>query len=293
MNVVQLPGVRDDEWPTPEEFATSPSARAQVRAELRHFLLMLARVICPECPEGDVPTLGELAAWWPRASKRSRDAADAALAALLGRAWSWRVTEHPMFDPDEPVFVAFPDRSVQSELRSTMLTVVHVHREFEHSDILYDDHPMVPIVRAWLYERAVPGVVFRPKTRASLPRLGNGAHGERASGMLLSDAPPSGKRARVLPFGGRGPEICDSCPSWLLEMYVQSARGGRGGAKGLAWSFRLVVAGLVHLGTAQRDGRTRDLDVTVEDLIDWLELARAGGSLDASLAGLSSSGGGS
>ena len=276
MSVVPFPGL--EPWPTPDELSSNVGARERVREELRHFVLLLARVICPQCAERDVPTLGGLANWWADASDRSRGAADEALVALFGPGWSWRVAEHTIFEPDEPVFVAVPPPTRRGAPRNRVLSLVDVQREFEVAGLPYEEHPMIPIVRAWLYERAIPGVAFRPKTVASLPRLHLGATGEPTSGMFLTDASPPGRRSLELPFGGDEPEfeIVDSSPSWLLEMFAACARAGRGGATCLPWSFRLAIGGLVNLDTHDRDGRMRTLEFEVEELIQWLELARSG-----------------
>ena len=276
MSVVPFPGL--EPWPTHDELSSNGEARKRVREEMRHFVLVLARVICPGCRERDVPSLGGLANWWSESSQRSRGSADEALVDLLGPGWSWRVAEHAIFDPDEPVFVAVPPPTERGAMRNRVFSLVDVQREFEVAGLPYKAHPMIPIVRAWLFERAIPGVAFRPRHVASLPRLQLGADGERASGMLLADASPPGRRPLELPFGRNGPdfEVVDSCPSWLLEMYAVCARSGRRGAKGLPWSFRLVVGGLAHLATDDRDGRMRNLELVVEDLIEWLELARSG-----------------
>ena len=274
MSIVPFPEV-GREWPSADELASSVSAREHVREEMRHFVLHLAREIWPQCGEADAPSLGELATWWRRASDRSRDAADEALAALLGSGWSWRVTEHPVFDPDEPVLVAVPG---PDRRRNSVLSLAEVQEKFVRSGAIYGAHPLIPVVRAWLYERPVSTVAFRPRYRASLPRFQRAACGERDSGMLLSDAPALGqrlRRVRRLPFDPQL-EVTGSCPSWLLEMYRHCARGGSGGAKGLAWSFRFVVGGLVHLEYDDRDGRVRHLRFAVEELIDWLELVKAG-----------------
>ena len=90
-----------------------------------------------------------------------------------------------------------------------------------------------------------------------------------------------GRRTRPVPGSGGGNpnfEAVKSCPSWLLEMYSQSerGRGSVGASRGLAWAFRVVVGGLVHLDTRDRDGRMRDLAPTVDNIIDWLELVHRG-----------------
>lgn len=231
------------------------------------------------CADGDVPTPGDLATWWTNVSQRCADYADVALKRVLGDRWYWAVGsgdgDGAAAGPLRLRALAQPSGPRRFDMRS----VAAVHNAFRESGLPPEHHPLLPIVRAWLFERATPGAVFLPGERASLPRLQFAALGEGAAGMLLSDPQPSGTRQIALPFGAaHGPEfdVVDSCPSWLLEMYAQAQRGSVGSARGLAWAFRLVVGALVHLDVRHRDGRMRDLELTVDDVIDWLDLVRGG-----------------
>ena len=245
---------------------------------MRELLTWAARQVHPQCREDQVPSLGEIARWWSHVSQRAADYANESLCNVLGPRWYWVVTEEHGAASEGPRLSAVAPEG--SDRRMGMHTLGAVHEAFVRSGAPEAEHPLLPVMRAWLFERATPGAVFMPGARASLPRLQYGGNGDGAAGMLFTDARPPGGRQLALPFGGgdstgagKDFEVVDSCPSWLLEMYAAAERAS---SRGLAWSFRVVVGGLVHLDVRQRDGRMRDLEMPVDSIIDWLEVVRDG-----------------
>lgn len=247
-----------------------------VQVPMQKLLEWASRQVRPEGDVGEVPTLGAVSQWWSHVSQRAADHADESLRRVLGGRWYWAVADDPDDPGAGPRLVALSPGGPAS--RVGMRTMSAVHDAFVRSGAPHEDHPLVPILRAWFFERATPGAVFMPGKRASLPRLQYAGNGEGGSGMFLTDPPPSGGRQLVLPFGGDGAdfEVVDCCPSWLLEMYAAAQKNSTGASKGLAWAFRIVVGGLVHLDVRERDGRMRDLELSVDNVIDWLDVVRSG-----------------
>ena len=246
-------------------------------APLGDLLKWAARQVYPKCRVDEVPSLGDLGQWWSQVSQRAADYAHHSLRDVLGARWYWAVAREEDEPAQRPRLVALAQGGAHLSLE--VRTVAAVHEAFLKTGAPHDEHPLLPIVRAWFYERRSPGSVFMPGTRASLPRLHSAGNGEGASGLLFTDPPSSGNRQLVLPFGGGDHadfEVVDCCPSWLLEMYAQAQRGAPSSPRGLAWSFRLVVGGLVHLDVRERDGRMRDLELSIDSIIDWLDVKRGG-----------------
>ena len=129
-------------------------------------------------------------------------------------------------------------------------------------------HPLAPIVRAWQEWKADqprPGRDFKPKQKASLPRIHHVQEHELPGLAQLSrdDTP----REPWLPMFE--PQIAVN-PSWLLWLYDQC--GGRNitGKRGANWSFRLFIYAFLHLHNHDRDGKWRSRQFPQETVIDWL-----------------------
>ena len=229
----------------------------------------------------EAPSLAQIAKWWPRVSPTAAALCHQALEGLLGPGWRWNTVAVP---GAPPTLVAM--RSGSGDDDPSTLTFASVHRHFldltSSSDFEPSAHPVVALCRGWLYETPVRGKLFRPSVKASLPRLhalvSSGGSADNG-GFLLTDAPPP-LDGPALPFSGDDSnglcEFIDSCPSWLLEMHIISQRSTLGGAKGLDWGFRIVVGGLLHLHIDDRDGRMRDIHLTVDDIVDWLAVVKGG-----------------
>ncbi|MDD9981563.1 MAG: hypothetical protein OXU81_09430 [Gammaproteobacteria bacterium] len=234
-----------------------------------------AAVVRPRGAAWPCPSLDDLSAWIADASDVALAAAHRSLESCLEGNWVWvRDVGGRRTMGGTLVALARDEMAVRS-VRS--LDLLDVHAAFVASGAPQEEHPLLPLLRAWYYERSVPSRPFRPGPRASFPRLQNVAKCGGALGYLLGAPRPAGPGGS-LPFGGgEAPqfEVVDSCPSWLLELYA-SCRHTRVSSRGLPWAFRIVVAALVHLAIADRDGRCRDLSLTVDDVVDWLGVKSGG-----------------
>ncbi len=245
------------------------------RAEkIAGILAWAAAVVSPRRQDWPCPTIDDLSAWIADASDAAVAAAHSSLESCLEGKWTW-VRDVGRLGACGGTLVALArDETALRSVRS--LDLLDVHSAFVASGAPEAEHPLPPVLRAWFYERSVPGRVYRPASRASLPRLQNAAEVRDGTGFVVNAPRPAGSR-RSLPFDGANPqfEVVDSCPSWLLELYV-SCRQTRVSSRGLPWAFRIVVGALVHLHVHDRDGRCHDLDLTVGEIVDWLRLNSRG-----------------
>ena len=121
------------------------------------------------------------------------------------------------------------------------------------------------VVRAW-QDRPAETAPFRPKQRASLPRLHK--LGPRDGARL--PAYISGSRTPEQPaLPGFGP-VVENCPSWLLWMFDQAGGQSMKHGRGAPWPMRLFVGALLHLGVSQRDGQWRTIRFPSDEVIGWL-----------------------
>ena len=146
-------------------------------------------------------------------------------------------------------------------------------RTWRDAEWAADGHPLNPLVRAWQW-RALEAEPFRVRGRASLPRFDRTTIDEARLLASMEPAQSSGQFELL-----HTDDVVDSCPTWLLGMYLQ-ARSIRTGRKlgpttrsGLPWSFSVVIGGLAHYGIRDRlqwapMGRT--LPFGIDEIIGWL-----------------------
>ena len=124
-------------------------------------------------------------------------------------------------------------------------------------------HPFAPLVEAWRVRtrRVEP---FRPKNRASLPRL------DRTTVVEARRCAEPRRAGQVELLLDPGTDVIDSCPSWLLEMYTRAMLKRRI-TKGMPYSFSLVLGVLVHTPVANRTGVEIILDpMGIDEIVGWL-----------------------
>ena len=230
-----------------------------------------------DCPAYGIPTMAEHAEWL------NKNYTTRAVSTVYGPAFVWDAHQSKLIDASGMCgFVPLgPDRAkthtvaiVPSDCGDRLTVTVGIADV--HSDWLSmpeatrPRHPLAPLLTAW-QARTRPGTPFRPRKRASVPRLHRVPDDEAM--QLFKTEPPQGQIALTF---GRDFEVVDSCVSWLLEMYAQAGSSKVGDKRSLAWSFRIVIGALVNLAQADRDGHSRDLTFTVDEIVDWLELAKGG-----------------
>ena len=141
-------------------------------------------------------------------------------------------------------------------------------------------HPLGPLVRQWHAARLREATPFFPKARAVLPRFDRSTIEEARLLSAREPAPDGSGQLELL----HTDDVVESCPTWLLGMYLRavSLRTGRklGSTRsGMPWSFTLTIGGVAHFAISDRrkqapDGR--DLRFTLETLngkpgiIDWI-----------------------
>lgn len=232
-------------------------------------------MVRPKGADWPCPSLDDLSAWLANASDVALAAAHHSLESCLGGPWVW-VRDVGRGGPAGGTLVALArDGTALRSVRS--FDLFDVHTAFGASEAPHDQHPLIPLLRAWYFERSIPATPFRPRVRASLPRLHGAAMGREAVGYHLSAPRPAGS-GPSLPFGGGSHpdvEVVDSCPSWLLELFA-SCRQTRVTSRGLPWAFRVVVGALVHLRIVDRNGRSYDLATKLGEVVDWLGVKSGG-----------------
>ena len=135
-----------------------------------------------------------------------------------------------------------------------------------------DDNPALDIAQTqallaeYRADRARPKDPFRPKWRASLPRL----HRMGEDEAQLPDFPePADALPRQLDLPGFQPPVT-ACPSWLLWLYDQAGGKSMAQGRGAPWPLRLFVGALLHLWIDERDGQWHTLRFPTDEVIGWL-----------------------
>ncbi|MCY4469432.1 MAG: hypothetical protein OXC08_11980 [Thiotrichales bacterium] len=156
---------------------------------------------------------------------------------------------------------ALIDEGTSMEVRRMQLPEVHqAWRAVLESD--RPRYPLAPVVAELV--RNLPAKACTPKRRAAMPKLQNATN---ASELPLMHP----ERQLLLPFKSNH-DVIDRCPAPLLELFSQAtSAGGFGGNRGLAWSFMIMLGGLVSL-PGDRRGYSRPVlleGLTVDDVIGW------------------------
>lgn len=127
-------------------------------------------------------------------------------------------------------------------------------------------HPLTPLARAWL-ERPIPIEPFRPKRRASLPKLER-IREQEARRLPGFPEGPSEPEQLVLPGIDIAPDL--PCPSWILNLY--DAMGGPKFTRGPAapYALRLFVGAMLHLPVDARDSNWHTLRFPLLEVEAWL-----------------------
>ena len=225
----------------------------------------------------DTPGALDLAEWWGRESRPAGAAANNLLAETLRegrREWGMLRRPRVVLD-DEPLCAVSPiadltdttGREHYTVFKASPLEFVH-ERWLEHGFRRRAVHPIVPLVDGW-QRRSRDGLEFRPKQRASLPRL------HRITAVEVASLPPLlspfdvNDTAEVhlpvfTPTEGHG------CPPWLLSLYDRA--GGRVLHQGIGapWDLRLLVGVFLHLHLHGRDGWTRIMAFPSRYVESWI-----------------------
>jgi len=130
-------------------------------------------------------------------------------------------------------------------------------------------HPLGPFVE-WWQARPVEAQPYRPKVRASLPRLAQIEANDRLRTLPgLQYGEPAREPAQLVLPGMPDPSGT-ACPSGILRLY--DAVGGplTTQGRGAPWALRLFVGAMLHLPVGQRDGEWRTLRFPLREVEDWL-----------------------
>ena len=115
-------------------------------------------------------------------------------------------------------------------------------------------------------DRPTDAAPFRPKQRASLPRLHNLGPRDRARLPAYISGPQTPEQPALPGFG----PVVESCPSGLLWMFDQAGGQSMKHGRGAPWPMRLFVGALLHLGVSRRDGPWRTIRFPTDEALGWL-----------------------
>ena len=198
---------------------------------------------CADCPDDSIPTPEALCAGFDSCGTVSLAEANELLHALCGKPQKW----------------------TPSDLTGTAVPAVHAAWcSMPETD--RPRHPLAPLVWAW-QNRPRVAEPFRPKRRASLPRIHRMSEDEAAQLPAWSGHGVPAPRQLKLP--GFAPLVA-GCPSWLLWMFDAAGGESMTQGRGAPWSMRLFVGALLHLAVGDRDGHWRTLRLPTEEVINWL-----------------------